>query len=652
MLAADAVQKANSGHPGLPMGAADIAYVLWTRFLNHNPGDPGWSNRDRFVLSAGHGSMLLYAMLHLSGYDLTLDDIKRFRQLHSKTPGHPEYGVTPGAETTTGPLGQGFANGVGMALAARLAAARFNTDDFAVIDHYVYGLAGDGDLMEGVTSEAASLAGHLRLGNIIYIYDDNGITIEGGTGLAFSDDVASRFTAYGWQVLSIDGHNHEEIDRAIREGRKESGKPTLIIARTRIGYGSPGKEGSADVHGAPLGADELRRTKKNLGLPEDASFIVPDSVYEPFSDHVRSCVDGYETWQRRMSQWRAGNPDRAALWDAMHNPAVPDDLEDLLLAAIGNNGAATRVMGGEVLQKAAELFPGLVGGSADLAPSTKTVISGAGSVGPQDYSGRNIHFGVREHAMGSVMNGLALYGGFIPFGSTFFVFSDYLRPALRLSALMGLQAVYVFTHDSIFVGEDGPTHQPIEHLAVLRAIPRLSLFRPADSAETAAAWAYALRHDKGPTAICLTRQKVGTIERRKGFTLREVHRGGYTVNDTDGAPDVVVVGTGSELALAAGLAESLQREGKSVRLVSMPSLDRFHCQDQSYRESIVPGTGVPVIVIEAGIEQGWRGITRAPLLFIGMSDFGASGPSSLLAEAFGLTLPAVIERTHAWLESL
>lgn len=651
MLAADAVQKANSGHPGLPMGAADIAYVLWTRFLNHNPKDPAWSNRDRFVLSAGHGSMLLYAMLHLSGYDLSMEDIKQFRQLHSKTPGHPEYGVTPGVETTTGPLGQGFANGVGMALAARLSAARFNTEDFSIIDHCIYGLVGDGDLMEGVTGEAASLAGHLHLGNIIYIYDDNGITIEGGTGLAFSEDVASRFTACGWHVLTVDGHNHDEIEEAIAAGIKERSRPTLIIARTRIGYGSPEKEGSAGVHGAPLGADELRKTKKNLGLPEDRSFFVPDSVYTLFSDHVRSCIEKYDSWQQHFSQWRSRYPDRAALWDAMYTPAVPDDLESRLAAAISNENAATRVMGGEVLQKAAELFPGLIGGSADLAPSTKTVIGGSASVRAGNYSGRNLHFGVREHAMGAIMNGLALYGGYIPFGSTFFVFSDYLRPALRLSALMNLQAVYIFTHDSIFVGEDGPTHQPVEHLAALRAIPRLAVFRPADSVETASAWAYALRNTDGPTAICLTRQKVGTIAREDGFTYTDVHRGGYMVRDGDGALDAVIIGTGSELSLAAGLAQFLREEGKSVRLISMPSLDVYYRQDDAYRDSLIPDSDVPVIVIEAGIRQGWGEITRAPILFIGMDDFGASGPGAALATAFGLTPDAVREKAKAWLET-
>jgi len=650
MLAADAIQKANSGHPGLPMGAADMACVLWTKFLNHTPDDGKWLNRDRFVLSAGHGSMLLYSLLHLSGYDLSIEDLKSFRQWKSKTPGHPELGQV-GVETTTGPLGQGFANGVGMALASKLYASRFNNDNFTMIDHFIYGLVGDGDLMEGITSEAASIAGHLQLGNVIYLYDDNSITIEGGTHMAFSDNVPERFAAYGWQVISIDGHDHAAIEAAIESAKLIADKPSLIVAKTKIGFGSPNKEGTAAAHGAPLGADEIRETKKNLGLPADKDFYVPAEVYKLFQSHSSECEKSYAEWKQKFTDRLSSDAGFKESWQAFTNPDLPENLEELLRDAIDEKPAATRIMGGQVIQKAAELLPGLIGGSADLSPSTKTDIKGVDSIGPGKFSGKNIHYGIREHAMASLMNGIALYDHIIPFGSTFFVFSDYLRPAIRLSALMKLQVIYIFTHDSLFVGEDGPTHQPVEHLAALRTIPNLILFRPADRDETASAWAWALRSKNQPAAICLTRQNVTTIKRPDNFDLKTIQKGGYIVQNNDN-PDVVIVATGSELQLALDTAAGLEQQGRAVRVVSMPSLDLFLSQDDDYRHKIIPESDIPVIIIEAGIKQGWAEISRSPLLFLGMDDFGSSGPSNVLAKEYGFNAESTVQKSTDWLNSM
>lgn len=647
-LAIDAINKANSGHPGLPMGMANVATVLWTEFLNYNPTDPQWVNRDRFILSAGHGSMLLYAVLHLSGYALSLEDIKAFRQWGSTTPGHPEFKVTPGVETTTGPLGQGFANGVGMALASRLLAERFNTDDFSPIDHWIYGIVSDGDLMEGISHEAASVAGHLGLGKIIYFYDDNAITIEGKTNLTYSEDVEKRFQGYGWHVQTIDGHNAEAIRQSITAAQAETAAPSIIITKTHIGYGSPNKQDTAACHGAPLGEDEAAKTRANLNWPYAETFYVPEDVREAFKAIQPDLLKTYSAWQSAYSTWQQNHEALNTLWDAHFHPVHAEDLAEQILAAIPDKPAATRAMGGAALQKVAALYPGLIGGSADLGPSTKTLINDAASIGSDDFSGRNLHFGIREHGMGAILNGMAAYGGIIPYGSTFFVFSDYMRPPVRLAALMGLQTLFIFTHDSIFVGEDGPTHQPIEHLAVMRAIPNTVLFRPADRLETAAAYAAAMRYQEGPTIFCLTRQTVENIPRDEASALEGTARGAYVI-ETSEHPEVVLVGTGSDLHAAVQAGRALHKEGRRVRVVSMPSLDQFMRQDATYRNEVIP-PHCKVIVVEAGIAMGWHGLTDAPMHFIGLNSFGASAPAGRLAEELGLTSENVLKKIKAWLD--
>ena len=650
MLAADGVQKANSGHPGLPMGMADCAYVLWSRFLRYNPQDPNWPDRDRFILSAGHGSMLLYAMLYLTGYEVMMEDLGQFRQWESRTPGHPEYGCLPGVETSTGPLGQGFANGVGMAIASKIAASRFNRAAFPIIDHRVYAIVSDGDLMEGISSEAASIAGHLQLGNLIYLYDDNYITIEGKTELAFSEDVEKRFQAFGWHTAKTDGHDRKKVAEAIQLGIDEIRKPTLILARTHIGYGSPGKQDDASVHGAPLGTEEMNNTKRNLGWPPDKEFYVPDGVLDVFRRRSAALRPEYDAWQKRFAEWQKRYPDLAELWKNMQSKKLPQHLEELLISGLPGKVSATRIHGWKVLQKAAEAAPGLIGGSADLSPSTKTTIDGAPSISAGHFEGRNLHFGIREHGMGGILNGMALYGGFIPYGSTFLVFSDYMRPSIRLASIMCIQVIYIFTHDSIFVGEDGPTHQPVEHLAALRVIPGLTVFRPADGLETAMAYAYALRKQDGPTALCLTRQNVPDLQHPDGFNRRDILKGGYIlVKEKGGRPDVVLVATGSEVGIAMESKILLVGRGVDARVVSMPSLTVFWKQSRAYQESIVPQDGVPIIVIEAGISMGWHELTRSQFLFIGMNRFGASAPAEVLAEKFGFTGPLVTEKILKWL---
>ena len=502
ILAAEGVQKANSGHPGMPMGMADVASVLWSEFLKHNPDKPEWVNRDRFVLSAGHGSMLLYSLLHVSGYAVTIDDLKSFRQWGSKTPGHPEYSHLPGVETTTGPLGQGFANGVGMAIASKMIASRFNDEKNQLFgNHYVYGIVSDGDLMEGISHEAASVAGHLKLGNIIYFYDDNNITIEGNTELAFSENIIKRFEAYGWQTLQINAFDHDEIRIAINLAQNEKEKPTIIITKSHIGYGSPNKADTAEVHGSPLGKEELAETKKNLGWNYEQDFYVPEEVKNLFGARKKLLMNEYDDWINKFESWKKEYPDKAELFNKYERGWLPDNLFEELLNSVGNEANATRVLSSKAIQKIAELVPNFVGGSADLAPSTNTYMKNYSAIAPGKFEGRNFHFGIREHAMGSILNGIILYGGFKAFGATFLVFSDYMRPSIRLAAIMGLPVVYVFTHDSIFVGEDGPTHQPIEHIPVLRAIPNVTVIRPADGIETAAAWYYALQYKGGPIAL-------------------------------------------------------------------------------------------------------------------------------------------------------
>jgi transketolase len=646
-LAADGVEKAKSGHPGMPMGMADCAFVLWSKFLKFNPEDPQWSGRDRFVLSAGHGSMLLYSLLYLAGYDVTLDDLKNFRQWNSRTPGHPEYGCLPGVEMTTGPLGQGFSAGVGMAIAAKMTAARLD-QGFSLFDNqHIFGIVSDGDLMEGVASEAASLAGHLKLGNIVYLYDDNKISIEGSTTLAFSEDVATRFKAYGWQIIRADGHNHQAIAEAIQEGIDEKQKPTLVIARTHIAFGAPNKQDTAGSHGAPLGEDELKAAKEKLGWPVDKSFYVPDEVLQFFKNRIATLQREYDKWMADFKAWQSRYPDLAQQLDRQWVEQQIDRLEEDLLNNIANAPAATRKLSGNVIQKIAEYLPGFCGGSADLAPSTNTIMKAYGSIQTGQFDGRNLHFGVREHAMGAILNGMALYGGIIPFGATFLQFADYMRPAIRLAAMMKIQVIYVFTHDSIFVGEDGPTHQPIEHLAALRTVPNLTVIRPADACETALAWTTALRNHSGPTALILTRQNVSPVA-HTGMGLKQ---GAYIISDSTGGqiPELIIIASGSELSLAAAAGEELNHEGRLVRVVSAPSLDLFKQQPATYRETVICPGKAKVVVIEAASLAGWGDVVRNPLLKIGIERFGESAPYQILAEKFGFTKDQVLAKVRAWL---
>lgn len=643
-LAADAVQKANSGHPGMPMGCADMAYVLWMKFLRFNPAEAAWPDRDRFVLSAGHGSMLLYSMLHLTGYDVKMDDLKDFRQLHSRTPGHPENGCLPGVETTTGPLGQGFANGVGMAIAAKHLGSLFNVDGHEIVSSRIFAICSDGDLMEGVASEAASLAGHLGLGNVIYLYDDNRISIEGPTDLTFTEDSRRRFEAYGWHVQSVDGHDRAAIAQALEAAVTETQRPSLIMARTHIAYGSPGKQDSAASHGAPLGEEELAAAKENLGWPVEPAFLVPDDVRELFAGRAAELQPAYEEWQGRLEEFRAAKPELAQLWDEMLDGTLPADLEEQLLDAAPKGESATRKASGKLLQKAAALVPGLVGGSADLGPSNNTMLGDCETFQKNCPGGRNFHFGVREHAMGAIMNGMSLFGGLIPYGGTFLVFADYIRPAMRLAALSGLQVVYVLTHDSVFVGEDGPTHQPVEHLASLRAIPNLVVIRPADGPETAHAWSYALRRDGGPTALVLTRQKLPAIDREKYAPADGLLKGAYILTNCEGAPDVVLIASGSEVALALAVKEKLAARAELVRVVSMPSWELFELQDADYRESVIPPDCRERVAIEAGISLGWERYVGQGGLIVGIDRFGLSAPYKDITTELGFTPEAVVEK--------
>jgi len=645
MLAADAVQQANSGHPGMPMGTADLAFVLWTRHLRFDPRDPRWLGRDRFVLSAGHGSMLLYALLHLAGFDLALDDLKAFRQMGSRTPGHPEFGHTPGVEVTSGPLGQGFANGVGMALGQAILSARLGRGS-PLQDHFVYAIAGDGDLMEGVTAEAASFAGHNRLGRLVYLYDDNQVTIDGKTSIAFTgEDVTRRFEGYGWQVQSVEGRDHEGIDRAIAAAKAELSRPSLIRVRTTIGFGSPRKAGTSAVHGAPLGEEELGATKRNLGWPESPRFLVPEEVRAFWREVQEERRADADAWRARERTWRAENAAGAALLDAHASRAVPPDLRARLLA--GADGAdATRKLGNAVLQKAAAAVPSLVGGSADLAESNLTDIQGAGAVGTGNFDARNVHYGIREHAMGAIANGLAYDGLFVPMSATFLVFSDYMRPPVRLAALSRLQAIYVWTHDSVLLGEDGPTHQPVEQLTALRAIPNLHVVRPADGLEVAMAWAHALERRDGPTALVLTRQKLARVA-RQGFDPEACARGGYPVQEAPGAT-VTVAATGSELPTAQAALEILAKKGIAARLVSVPCLACFEAQPEEWQERVLPRDH-RIAAVEAGRgTEWWRWVGRDGLV-VGIDRFGQSAPEKALAQAYGLTPAQVAERIERWL---
>ncbi len=660
-LAADAVEAANSGHPGTPMGAADLAFVLWSEFLHFDPSLPSWPNRDRFVLSGGHASMLLYSLLHLSGHDLPLAELKRFRQWGSKTPGHPEFRHTVGVELTTGPLGAGFATSVGMALAAKMLAARFNTDAMPVVDAHIFGICGDGDMQEGVTSEAASLAGHLGLGNLVFIYDCNEITIEGHLDVAMDDDVRRRFEAYGWYVQQIDGHDHDSIRAALTLAKKQTVKPSLIIAKTVIGKGAPTKSGTHEVHGTPLGKVELAAMRKLLGWPEE-TFHVPDEVRAVWKAREAEGKKARLDWEKLFASWRAEHPDLAKLWDAHWDHAVPADFAEQLAAVVGTKSDATRSLSGLVIQKATALVPSLVGGAADLEPSTKTGIKGAASIvkasvqsdelADASFAGRNLHFGIREHAMGSISNGMCLFGGWQCYSATFLVFSDYMRAPIRLAALSKLPTIFIFTHDSFWVGEDGPTHQPIEHLWSLRLIPDVDLWRPADGLETALAWAHAVAVPDGPrpSILILTRQKVPAFDHPAGFTPRDVWKGAYVLSEAaGGTPDLVLLATGSEVGPALEAKTLLEKAGRKVRLVSMPCVERFKKQPGDYRDRVLP-RGIPRVSVEAGRTDPWYQFVGLDGLAIGIDHFGASAPGEVLAEELGLTGARIAATVTTWWE--
>jgi transketolase len=653
-LSMDAVETAKSGHPGMPMGAAAMAYVLWTLFFKHNPADPIWPDRDRFVLSAGHGCMLLYSLLHLTGYDLPLDELKRFRQWGSRTPGHPEHGVVPGAETTSGPLGQGFANGVGMAIAEQMLAARFNRPGHTIVDHYTYGIVSDGDLMEGVASEAASLAGHLGLNKLIYLYDRNEVTIEGSTDLAFTEDVGRRFEAYGWHVQYVDGNDLQEVEVALRAARAEVGRPTLIIARTHIAYGSPHKQDSAEAHGAPLGAEEVRLTKKALGWPADADFYIPAAALAHFRRALDAGCTAQADWQAAFTAYEGAYPELADEWRRVMRAELPTGWEGHLPTFEPSAGPmATREASGKALNTLAPYVAELVGGSADLAPSNLTYLAGLGDFSATNRGGRNLHFGVREHAMGAILSGMALHAGLRVYGGTFLVFSDYMRPAIRLAALMELPVTYVFTHDSIGLGEDGPTHQPIEHLAALRSIPRLTVIRPADANETVAAWKVALRNRRGPVSLILSRQKLPVLDRAVHAADDGLERGAYVLADAGAAKvDLILIATGSEVALALEARTVLEAQGIGTRVVSMPSWELFDAQPQGYREAVLPPAVTARLAIEAGVAQGWYRYVGPQGDVLSIERFGASAPYQVLFQEFGFTVENIVQRVHARFDTM
>jgi transketolase len=650
-LSADAVQKANSGHPGLPMGVAAAAYTLFTRHLRFNPKNPHWPGRDRFILSGGHGSMLLYSLLYLTGYDLPMEELENFRQWDSRTPGHPEYGLTPGVEATTGPLGQGFGNGVGMAIASAHLAAVYNRPEHAVIDHYVYSIVTDGDLMEGVASEAASLAGHLRLGGLIYLYDDNRITIDGGTALAFTEDRAARFAAYGWHVQSgIDGNDVEAVDRAIQQAKGDP-RPSMIVIRTQIGYGLPTKQGTEKAHGEAPGDEELDGAKQWLGWPLEPRFFVPDDVLAFFREAVLRGETWENEWRSRLKDYQKAYPEPGAeLERRLAGKLPPGWDQDLPSYPADPKGTATRVSSGKVLNFFASRLPELMGGSADLAPSNKTWIDGSPSFQQETPEGRNLHFGVREHAMGAAVNGMGLHGGVIPYGGTFLIFSDYMRPAVRLSALSEYPSIWVYTHDSIGLGEDGPTHQPIEHLAALRAIPNLVLIRPADANEVVEAWRTAIARRDGPTALALTRQNVPTLDRSIYAPARGLEKGAYVLADLgDGPPEVILMASGSEVSLIVDAGSNLAAEGIAVRLVSFPSWELFRSQDQAYQDSVLIPQVKKRLAVEAGVAQGWRDWVGDQGNVISLGHFGASAPYKTIYQQFGLTAENVYDRARAML---
>jgi len=649
MLSVDAVQKANSGHPGLPMGCAAMAYTLWTRFLKHNPHHPDWPNRDRFVLSAGHGCMMLYSLLHLTGYDLPLDEIKRFRQWGSKTPGHPEYGLTAGVETSTGPLGQGVGNAVGMAIAEKYLATRFNRPGHEIVNYKIFGICSDGDLMEGVSAEAASTAGFLGLDNIIFLYDNNHITIEGSTDIAFSqEDVGKRFEAYGWFVQNLpDGNDIEAVDRAIRAAQQQNSRPSLIICRNHIAFGSPNKHDTAGAHGEPLGEEEVKLTKQNLGWPLEPSFFIPEVALAHFRKAVTQGEKAKVDWETKLATYRLAFPDLAKEWDQYVRRELPAGwTEKIPTFKPEDKPIATRSASEKVLQAIAPLLPTFLGGSADLSPSTKTYVKGLGDFSKGNYGAKNFHFGIREHAMGSILNGMAV-SGLIPYGATFLIFSDYCRPTIRLAALSGMHSIFVFTHDSVFVGEDGPTHEPIEHLPSLRAIHNLCFIRPGDANETAVAWRVAIEHRGGPVALALTRQNLPIFDRSKFGSAEGLTRGAYILADAQGkTTQIILIASGSEVALALEGYNKLSAEGVAARVVSMPSWDLFEKQPQSYRDEVLPPNITARLAIEAASPFGWERYVGTKGAVIGMNRYGASAPYQALAEHFGFTVANVLSRAH------
>ena len=643
-LSMDAVQKANSGHPGAPMGLAPAGYVLWTRVMKHNPKNPGWLDRDRFVLSGGHASMLLYSLLHLSGYDVTLNDIKKFRQWGSKTPGHPEFGHTPGVETTTGPLGQGFANAVGMAMAERHLAARFNRKGYEIVDHFTFMMCGDGDMMEGISSEAASLAGHLGLGRLICIYDDNKISIEGSTEITFTEDVALRFKAYNWHILKVDdGNDIDAIFNALQKAKAETERPSLIVLRTHIAFGSPNKQDTADAHGAPLGEEEVRLTKKVLGVPEAPFFFIPEQALNRFRKCIEAGKEAEARWQENYLAYSKEYPDLAKQWvDAMSGFLTSGWDDKIPEFSVADGPIATRAASGKVLNAIADKIPTLIGGSADLAPSNKTYMDNSREFQNHAYEGRNIRFGVREHAMGGIMSGMFLHNGLRPYGGTFLVFADYMRPAIRAASLMNLPIIYVFTHDSIAVGEDGPTHQPVEQLASLRAIPGLTVIRPADASETAQAWRHAVKNTRGPVALILSRQKLPVLNRdtiENGLT-----DGAYILADCEGKPDIILIATGSEVHIALDAQKRLALESIAARVVSMPSWELFEQIPQEYKDRVLLPDVTVRLAIEAGSPMGWEHYVGNRGAIIGMSGFGASAPGGTVMKQFGFTPENIVQK--------
>jgi transketolase len=646
-LSIDAVQAANSGHPGMPMGMADVAYVLWTQFLKHNPKNPRWFDRDRFILSAGHGSMLLYSLLHLTGYEVSLDEIKNFRQLGSITPGHPEFGLTPGVETTTGPLGQGFATGVGMAMAEAFMAATFNKDSYNLVDHYTYAIVSDGDLMEGISHEAASLAGHLKLGKLIYLYDSNNISIDGSTDLSFTDNTKQRFEAYGWDVQVIDGHNHSEIVQAIKNAQKTD-TPSLIECRTHIGFGSPNKQDTAASHGSPLGEDEIKLTKKNLGEDPDKKFHIPDEVLAVYRNAERKGARLEEEWKNLLTDYEKVYPVDGVSFKEYVSRTLPENLEKLLpVFEADEKGMASRKASGAVINEISKHVFNLLGGSADLTPSNNTELFEKGVFSAGNYSGRNVHYGVREHAMGAALNGLALHGGVIPFGGTFLVFSDYNKPAIRIAGLSKIPSIFVFTHDSIGLGEDGPTHQPIEHLAALRATPNVHVLRPSDANETAYAWKCAIERNDGPSLLVLTRQNLPIIDRTKYGSAKGTEKGAYVLKKENGQkPGLILIASGSEVQLAVEAAAQLEKRGVSVRVVSMPCRELFEAQPIEYQHEILPPEVTKRISIEAAATLGWHKWVGIEGIVMGIDRYGESAPYERVYDHLGLTVAKILENAE------